>query len=692
MNKYTTRQIRLFSQYPFLLILTAFTGGILLQQYLNGITIAFWFPATLLAFITGLVLQLFRSVHRNIIALRTIILIAGFVLSGATTCYLGEIRNSKSWYGHFLPQAEAIKVKVRDMPVAKANTVLVPVSADAINVSGKWIKVSGGIGLYIFKKDLHTTYQAGTELMIPNKLAPIKSSGNPFAFDFAKMSARKGIFHQAFLSADEVYLLKPGTGNSTIIHRLKQALQVSINENVKDSTTRALIAATLLNERNDLDENLMAAYSNTGIIHIIAISGMHIVLLASFILWILKIIPSSKWKGIKYGIAVIIVWFYIALTGFPPSAVRAAVMFTLLAAGLILDRVSNPVNIWAAAGMLLLCYNPYWLYDVGIQLSFLAVLSILLFYNPIKAWMAPQNKIGRWLWEVLAVSIAAQILVFPLVIYYFNQFPLLGLLANVPAALYSTLLMFGALLMFMLHALGCPAAWLGTGLTYLTKVFNWIIVFLSGCTPQLMRNLQIDQLEYWLFMGITVLLCVYCFYKKGVYLLSAICLAILFTTDLIARDIAVLNQEKLVVYNTNKISLADWFRGKRVTHLFPADAKQVRYSLRPAMLGYGINQEDSVSADSGKLIHLKQASILFLERCHITPSGKFPVDILVLSNDCIFHPEEWFETFHPKQIILDGSIPRWKAIKWKKQLQNNGARVYWVQEDGAWIYPATWTL
>jgi competence protein ComEC len=433
----------------------------------------------------------------------------------------------------------------------------------------------------------------------------------------------------------------------------------------------------------------MAAYSNTGIIHIIAISGMHIVLLASFILWILKIIPSSKWKGIKYGIAVIIVWFYIALTGFPPSAVRAAVMFTLLAAGLTLDRISNPVNIWAAAGMLLLCYNPYWLYDVGIQLSFLAVLSILLFYNPIKAWMAPKNKISQWLWEVLAVSIAAQILVFPLVIYYFNQFPLLGLLANVPGALYSTLLMFGALLMFVLHAIGCPAAWLGTALTYLTKAFNWVIIFLSDCTPQLMRNLQIDQLEYWLFMGITIFLCVCCFYKKGVYLLSALCLAILFTTDLIARDIAALHQEKLVVYNTNKVSQADWFRGKKVTHLFPIDAKQVKYCLRPAMMGYGINEEDSITKVVRKLVPLKQVNILFLERCHINPSGKFPVDILVLSNNSMFEPEEWFEAFHPKQIILDGSIPRWKAIKWKKQLQDNGAHVHWVQEDGAWIYPAT---
>jgi hypothetical protein len=237
--------------------------------------------------------------------------------------------------------------------------------------------------------------------------------------------------------------------------------------------------------------------------------------------------------------------------------------------------------------------------------------------------------------------------------------------------------------------MGCPATWLGTGLTYLTKVFNSIIIFLSDCTPQLMRSLRIDQFEYWLFMGIVVLLCVYCFYKKGAYLLSALCLGILFTTDLIAKDIAALQQEKLVIYNTSKESQADWFQGKKVTHLFPSDAKQLRYYLRPAMLGYGINKEDSIAIKGSKLVKIKHTKILFLERCHISLPGKFPVDILVISNSCIFNPEEWFEVFRPKQIILDGSVPRWKAIKWKKQLQDNGAHVHWVQEDGAWIYPAT---
>jgi competence protein ComEC len=689
MKNYTTKQIHLFSQYPFLVILSAFIAGILLQQYLNGIPVVYWCSATLLVFTIGVVVQLIRSVHKNITILRTIIIAAGFLLLGATISNLGAIRNSKSWYGHLVTKAEAIKVKVTDVSVIKANTVLVPVAVDAINVSGKWVKAIGNIGLYIYKKDLQETYQTGTILIIPNKLSQLKSSGNPFAFDFAKMSARKGIVHQAFLSAKEVCLLKTGTEKVSAIFQLKHALQASINENVKDSTTRALIAATLLNERSELDQDLMAAYSNTGIIHIIAISGMHIVLLASFILWILKIIPSARWKGLKYGIAVVIVWFYIALTGFPSSAVRAAVMFTLLAIGLTLSRINNPINLWAAAGLLVLCYNPYWLYDVGVQLSFLAVLSILLFYIPVKAWLAPKNKISRWLWDVLAVSIAAQILVFPLVIYYFNQFPLLGLLANVPAALYSTLLMFGALLMFVLHAIGLPAMWLGTGLTYLTKAFNGIIIFLSDYTPQLMRNLYIDFLEYWLFMGVVVFLCVYCFYKKGTYLLAALCLSILFTTNLIAKDIILLRQEKLVVYNTNKVSQADWFQGKKVTHLFPVDAKQLKYYLKPAMLGYGINKEDSIVNGAGKLIMLKQTSILFLERCCVSSSGKFLIDILVLSNSCIFSPEEWFEAFHPKQIILDGSIPRWKAIKWKKQLLANGAQVHWVQEDGAWIYPAT---
>jgi competence protein ComEC len=687
MSKYSTKVSQVSGLYPFLSLLSAFVTGVLLQTCFNNVLAIQWFFACFLTFAASILLHRRQSVRTVTGIARNVTILASIIILGCTAGKCADVRTKKSWYGHFTEKATALKVTITDIPTIKTRTVLVPVQVNAMCISDKWITTTGDLNLYIYRKDFNAILTPGQVLLIPDKLVSIKNSGNPFAFDLAKMYRNKGIFHQAFLSADNILQLQPGNTSPSVIFQLRQTLNNAINNNIGDSTTRALVAATLLNERNALDPELMNAYANTGIIHIIAISGMHIVLLAGAILWLLKLLPSARLKGFKYAIAIIIVWFYIALTGFPPSAVRAAVMFTLMAAGLSLNRTSNPVNIWAASGLLILCYNPCWLYDVGIQLSFLAVLSILLFYVPVKRWMAPKTKVGQWLWDVVAVSIAAQILVFPLVIYYFQQFPLLGIAANVPAALYSTVLMFGGLVIFILNAIHCSATWVGSILTFITKVFNDIITFLSDLTPQLMRDIVIDSFQYWLMMIIVVAVCIYCFRKKSVYLFAALLVGILFTGDLTGRDIVALHQEKLVVYNSGKSSQADLFTGKTATHLYTPDSGQIKYSLRPAMLGFGVNEERIDTATGSRILRVRNKRILFMGRCNINPKSSFPVDVLVISSSCVFSPQQWFQAFHPSKIVLDGSIPRWKAKQWKQALIQAGAQVHWVTEDGAFVYP-----
>jgi competence protein ComEC len=687
MNINAQGPLRSLNRYPFLVLLPAFAAGIILQQYLKQIAPLTWI-ALLLLLIAALVPLLFiKSIKPQVNVARTVAIVTAFVLMGTTSGSIADVRNNRLWYGHFIESAEAIKVTISDEPLVKNKTVLLPATVEGVYVKGHWVKALGNVRLYIYRKNLSTIYSRGQTLLLPNKFTAIKSSGNPFSFDVSKQSERKDILHQAFLSPDEVDVIASKEIKQPTLGKLKRSLQNAIDENVKDSTTRALIAATLLNERSDMNEDLMAAYSNTGIVHIIAISGMHIVLLAACVLWLLNIIPSARLKTLKYTIAIVVVWLYIALTGFPPSAVRAAVMFSLAAVGICLNRLSNPVNIWGAAGLLVLCYNPYWLYDVGIQLSFLAVLSILLFYTPIKNWVSPATRAGRWLWDVVSVSIAAQILVFPLVIYYFHQFPLLSIPANVPAALYSTLLMFGALLMFIIHAIGLPAVWLGTLLSYMTKAFNAIIIFLSDYTPQLLRSIHIDVFEYWLMMLIIVIFCVACMRRQTTYLLCGIILCLLFTIDLTAKDYTVLHQQRLVVYNTSGKSQADVFIGKKVTHLYAVDSSQLKYNIGPAMAGYGVNIEKNGTIETNNLFTINRATILLLGNCDIDTSASFPIDYLVVSKKCVFSPEQWFQAFHPKKIIIDGSLPRYKAIRWKDELIAAGAQVHWVQEDGAWIYP-----
>jgi competence protein ComEC len=675
------------SRYPFLLLLVSLCTGISVQSMMKLKAM----PCLLLTLIgcaLAIILHRSRAAAARLQVFRITAIVISFGALGACLSALQDIRQHKSWYGHYLHQATALQVYIEEAPQEKERTILLPARVTSAKVAGHWIKVKGALRLYVYRSKDMPVYHSGQTLLIPAKLLPIKSQGNPFAFDYAAYAAKQGWYHQAFLPASALYSLKIVTQARPWV-TARNKLRQCIAANVQDSNTLALIEATLLNERSALDEALWKTYSVTGIVHIIAISGMHIAMLAGMLLFTLRLLPFPKLRQLKYLVTIIAIWCYIALTGFPPSAVRAALMFTLMAIGLMLNRNSSPVNTWSAAGFLILCYHPAWLYDIGLQLSFLAVLSLLLFYKPVEKRCQPRSLWITQLWRVLAMSIAVQILVAPIVIYYFHQFPVMGLIANVPATVFSTLLMYGGMALLLLSLLNIPCLWLGKLLTWCTQGFHWLIAKLASCAPQVMQQLYIDRYEYWLMMFAITTLSLFLWYRKQLYCYAG-CLFLLFlVADFIMKDIQALKQEYIVVYNIPHITLADIFKGKRTIAISSAEAssKAASYTLLSARLAFRATTIQSSS--SIRLYRVRGATVLFLNTSLLPEKGySFPVDFLIVSQQCLFDPEAWHRAFRPRKIIIDGSLPRWKAIQWKRQLEDLGAPVHWVQEDGAWIFPA----
>lgn len=692
MGNNSSQKLSWVKQYPFLLLLSAIITGITIQHYLEAVSGQLWFFLFLFFSIGFAVIHFVSSVRSVIKNLRLITAILSFIFLGALLGFHQDIKKDKTWYGHQLNDCQALQVRITADPEQKEKTIYLPAEVLKVNKHNNWISVKGAIKLYVYLKDPMPSYHQGQILIMPNRLVPIRNSGNPFGADFAGFAARKGLYHQAFLGTGDILILDAGKTTPGIIQHTKTALLRSIAVNVKDSVTKALIEATLLNERAALNDELWRAYSVTGIVHIVAISGMHIAMLCSVLLFLLGWIRNKKWDWIKYFVAVALVWFYIALTDFPPSAVRAAVMFTLLAIGIKLNRTSNNINTWAAAAFLLLCYNPYWLYDVGIQLSFLAVLSILIFYLPVKKWFTPAGIIIRYLWEGIAVSIAAQILVFPLVLYYFHQFPLLSILANIPAALYSFLLMAGSLLLFFIDNIGLPAEWLGQVLTWLTRLFHIIVVALAEATPALMQQLYINAVEFVLMMTAIILFALFFFKQGGQYLHVALICCSLLVLSFIVQDLDAAKQQSMVVYNTSKTSAIDIFEGKHVIPVHSRqdtagrDEKVLQYNQLPARLAYRAMHTDPASFEHDLYIINNHKILVLTEPINFRIPDRFPIDYVVVGSRTDFQPELWKQIFDPELIIIDGSVPRWKAKKWKSKAAHAAVKVHWVGEDGAWVY------
>lgn len=680
-----------FRRLPFVYLLAVLITGILFQH---------WFP--ILDFQTGLLcfltLLIFSSIllllkkQGRIYGILTIsCLLSGLFFSGILIGIQDNVKHQKSWFGHSINHTTEYWAEVRAVPELTPKTIKLTLSIKKTRNKERWNHATGKVLVYLYQNDSMPEISKGDFILFPNKLDSITNRGNPFEFDYASYLNRKGCYYQAFLSPEEITILHGGTQRQGKLSKLRSQLLLSLQKNIKDTTTASLTEATLLNERTSLDNQLWKAYSVTGIAHIIAISGMHVSLFFGIILAMLWWLKPQKLRWIKYFLGLPIIWGYIAITGFPPSAVRAAVMFTIIFVCLYLRKDQNPLNFLAATGFLLLCYNPLWLFDTGIQLSFSAVASIFLFYKPVHSLWLPKNKVSKYLWSAVSVSLAVQILVFPIVVYYFHQFPVWFLISNIPASVYSLLLMVMGLLIFLLDGLGIPCIWLGNLMIFMTHYFHQLIFLLASHTPEALRQLYLSNLEFWVLLSGIIFCCLFIFFKKTKWVfagLTAFCLlAGLFLTD----DYRSLQQQKIIVFNSSKATMIDYYRGQECFTIGSESSiissKTYQYLLLPARIGYGV-RKISESRDTGDFKIIAGKKILFLNKTlSMTVSEPFPVDYLILSHYATFQPEQWAHTFLPKEIILDGSFSRWQAKKWKAQLSMKGIPVYYVGTDGAWIFP-----
>lgn len=680
-----------FNRLPFVYLLIPLIAGILAACLFPAIRFSWLLILFAGLFVVCSSLLFIKQFTRSRSFLTSLLFYSLLFLSGMLLTHQKDVTRNSHWIGHVASESSFLLANVTEQPKVKAKTIQLSLNVKQARCGNRWQSTFGEIIIYLSKKNFNGEIKKGDLILFPNKLTKITNRGNPFEFNYAGYLHRQGIYYQAFLLPKEIMIIEKEQSRVNVLDKLKSHLLQSVKNNIHDTATAALTEAMLLNERTQLDNNIWKAYSVTGIAHIIAISGMHVSLLFSILLVLLWWIKAPRLRWIKYLFGLPFIWAYIAITGFPPSAVRAAVMFSILFICLFLRKDQNPINSLAATAFLLLCYNPYWVFDTGIQLSFAAVASIFLFFKPIYQLYQSSNKIITYLWSAVSVSLAAQILVFPIVIYYFHQFPVWFLLANIPASLYSLILMILALLLFVLSGVGVPCVWLGNWMTLLTDNFHGLIFFLAKHTPESMRQLYLSGSAFWLLLLIVVLFCLYIFFKKRFYLFSGLAFSALLLLLLDFTDYQTLKQQKIIVYNSNHHSLIDYVEGQKYASFGESDSlldvKTIQYTLLPSRLGHHAKKYTRKAFEI-PIQYINHKRILVLNQSgYFNSQNKFPIDYLIVSTKCKLQPEVWQQVFHPVQIVLDGSFTSRKAQKWQRILTGYGFKVHNVQTDGAWIFP-----
>jgi competence protein ComEC len=281
----------------------------------------------------------------------------------------------------------------------------------------------------------------------------------------------QGITHQVYLKEDEFEILSTANKKrfQEFINITRAKVLDILRTNIRGDKELGLAEALLIGYKDDLDKTLVQSYSNTGVVHVIAISGLHLGLIYFLLTWLFKPLKKQKFKWLRPIFILTGLWLFTLLAGAQPSVLRSAVMFTCIIFSDLFARKSSIFNGLALSALILLCINPFWLWDVGFQLSYSAVLSIVIFMKPVYNWIYFPNKIMDFLWKLTAVTIAAQIFTTPVSIYHFHQFPMYFILTNFVAVPLSSAIVIGEIILCVVSFIpdSCYSCWQNFVLAYL---------------------------------------------------------------------------------------------------------------------------------------------------------------------------------------------------------------------------------
>ena len=569
----------------FVRILLPFTIGILIAHKLQLKVNILFFLSGMLFLFSGLVITniYYKSLKAyNFKSLVGALLFLSWFTFGALICLLNSQLIKPNHYAkHSYP---ILKGWIKNEPQVSRQILRFEVSITSGYLNLTSNKATGTllVALSIDSlKPISLTY--GDELIISCHYSPLEPPYNPAEFDFSAWLATKNIYHQTFIKQNQLFKLNHNQGNPIVQYAIEvRKRQVDLYRKlIKDDEAFAVASTLVLGYRADLSKETLAAYSKTGTIHALSVSGMHVGIIYIFLNWALSFLDKNKLlKIIKVLLICSLIWYYSLLTGFSPSVLRSAVMLTVYILAKTFNKNSNSYNILAFTAFCLLCYDPFLLWDVGFQLSFLAVFGLIYLQPKIHQWIVIQNKWLDQLWATTALSLAAQITTFPLSIYYFHQFPLYFIISNLFILLPLSAMMYLGIGILTLR------------LYFLAPLFEWIIRLtnegLKWIADLPFAGITAIWINQWQLIILTVALGIFVFalanYQKKLLLVAMLFLLIfqLFATD---QKLEHFHQRKIIFFSLRKNYATAFIDGDSAVLLTDLSdrASSYQFFVKPAL-------------------------------------------------------------------------------------------------------------
>lgn len=338
-------------------------------------------------------------------------------------------------------------------------------------------------------------------------LNKVKVPNNDFQFNYAKYLERKNIYYQSFLTDEIIGTPKKVISLSEAINQKRLDILYNIDNSKLLTREKEFLKGIILADRTEMDAEMVQDFSKSGLVHFLAISGTHLAIIFWVILYLLKPIFSAKHRKIPIIISIILIWSFAVFIGCGSSVVRSCLMITAYYGFIIFQRKPDFLHAVAIAGFAILIFDTHQLFDVGFQLSFIAVLGIFWLNDAVLQYLpTPKNKIQDFLVNVISVSFAAQIVTLPLVIFYFHQYSFLSIIANLIIVPFSEIIIVFSLLMTVLFAFKIEFYWLDFIYENIINLLLKSIHFFAMQDWFFIKNISLNLVELVILFGIIFLL------------------------------------------------------------------------------------------------------------------------------------------------------------------------------------------
>ena len=537
------------------------------------------------------------------------------------------------------------------------------------------VATTGRILLNIRKDSLNHAFEIGTPLQINGSLYQSGPAKNPNQFDYGKYLEGKQIYAQIYADATG---LKVGSFIKKDVWYYTSKLRTKIIRNLEKShfnTAELNVAiALILGQQQEISPEIIRDYQFAGAVHILSVSGLHIGFILLFVTFLLKPFPNTR-RGsfIKLIIILASLFSFGLIAGLAPSVLRSVTMFSFVSIGMYLRRSTNIFHTLLVSMLLILLFEPSFLFDVGFQLSYVA-LFFILWLQPLlaKLWI-PKNILLKYFWDILTVSFAAQIGAFPLSIYYFHQFPGLFFVTNLVIIPFLSVIMALGVLVMVLAAFDCIPLFLSKSLEWSIFILNKIINSIASLEQFIIQGIPFNWqllLSIYLLIIATII-----WFKKPSFnrLAMALISIIIFQIMYFETHWNIQNQRELVIFNSKKNTLIAERNGENVT-LYVNDSLVKTASKNKTLSAYLMGNFSHLTSTKklGNLIYYKGNKILIVDSLGVYPTTIRP-DIVVFTQSPKVNLDRLLQTMNPKMVVADASNFKtiqklWKATCLKEKI------------------------